>query len=309
MHLIVSFAAPWSAAGRDATRGLQLPRLQALMAAWTGPQCEADADEFTLNTPHERALARVLGWTGDDGTLPLAAHRAALDGVALDARPVGLLSPVHQSVGTEQVSLFDPRALGLDATASRELFQIVRPWFDSEGFGLHWGAPTRWYLQHDGLAGVATASLDRVAGRNLNAWLPLQRDTPLLRRLNSELQMLLYTHAFNDAREAAGALPVNALWLSGTGPLPAQAQQPGVVLEERLRAAALDEDWAGWMQAWQALDAQAIAPLLDQGRPGDALTLAGERRCATFTFGQPGLLTRLTARWRSPSPLALLETL
>ncbi|EHR70622.1 hypothetical protein BurJ1DRAFT_1758 [Burkholderiales bacterium JOSHI_001] len=310
MQLIVPFAAPLSDAGRDALQGLRLPQLSALMARWASPQRDVEADEFTLNTPHERALARALGWPLADGALPVAAHAAVADGLRLPTRPTGLLSPVHQQAGAERVSLFDPSDLALDEAASRELFAIVQPWFDSLGFALHWGAPARWYVQHDLLATLATASLDRVAGRHINPWLPLQREAPLLRQVQSELQMLLYTHAFNDAREAAGALPVNALWLSGTGP--AVAPAPGrqeVQVDDRLRRHALREDWPAWLQAWQALDAQAIGPLLARGQPGDSLTLAGERSSASFHFNQPGLLARLTARWRARPPAALLETL
>jgi hypothetical protein len=29
------------------------------------------------------------------------------------------------------------------------------------------------------------------------------------------MQMLLYTHAFNDRRQAAGHMPVNSFWVSG----------------------------------------------------------------------------------------------
>lgn len=314
MHLIVPFASTLSDAGRDALRGLRLPNLAALMAQWSGPlrddNSDGEGDEFTLNPPHERALARAFGWPLVDGALPLAVHWAAADGLALPARPTGLLSPVHQEVGTEQVALFDPLDLALDETASRALFSIVKPWFESEGFALHWGAPTRWYLQHEGLAGMATASLDRVAGRNINAWLPLQREAPLLRRVQSELQMLLYTHAFNSEREAAGALSVNALWLSATGPVTdAPKNIDGVRVDERLRHAALHEDGPAWAQAWLALDAEVIHKLLTHGQPGDSLTLAGERRSASFHFNKPGWLARLKAGWAASPPATFLETL
>ena len=157
---------------------------------------------------------------------------------------------------------------------------------------------------------MATASLDRVAGRPLNAWLPLQREAPLLRRVQSELQMLLYSHELNNAREATGALPVNALWLSATGPVPAAPQDSHTVrVDPRLRRAALHEDWPAWLQAWQALDAEAIQPLLAQGQNGDTLTLAGERHAVSFHFNKPGLLARLKAGWSSTPPASLLETL
>jgi hypothetical protein len=62
-------------------------------------------------------------------------------------------------------------------------------------------------------------------------------------------------------------------------------------------------------QGRQGLDAEAIQPLLGLGRPGDTLTLAGERGSASFHFHQPGLLGRWKAAWSSTPPAPLLETL
>ena len=87
----------------------------------------------------------------------------------------------------------------------------------SEGYTLAWGAALRWYVAHESLQGLATASLDRVIGRNIDAWLPRQPEAKRLRRLQNEVQMLLHRHPVNEAREAAGALPVNSFWLSGCG--------------------------------------------------------------------------------------------
>jgi hypothetical protein len=160
--------------------------------------------------PHERALARSLGWPAD-APLPWAARLAAADGVDVGTRPWGLLTPVHWRVGTDAVHLADPRELGLDEAASRAAFDAVRPLFDSEGFTMAWGAPLRWYASHPMLATLATVSIERVVGRNVDRWLPAQRDARLVRRLQSEVQMLLHSHPLNAAREAAGAAGVHPL--------------------------------------------------------------------------------------------------
>ena len=102
----------------------------------------------------------------------------------------------------------------------------------------------------------------------------------LLQRLHSEVQMLLYTHAFNDARTARGQLPVNAIWVHGAGALavpPAPSAAPQV--DQTLRDAALRMDWAAWAAAWQALDSGPVAQLAAQAERGMAvqLTLCGER--------------------------------
>jgi hypothetical protein len=287
MHLLIPFAAPLSEAGRQALAALRLPRLQALLAGRTGERDEGD--EYALSPPHERALARAWGWAGSDGRLPFAARQAALDGLDPGDLAWGQLTPVHWHVGTEQVSLADPESLLLDEAASRDFHDAVCGLFTSEGFLVHWGAPTRWYLAHESLADLPTASLDRVIGRNVDRWLPAGAAARRWRRLQSEVQMLLYTHALNDEREARGLPTVNSVWLSGCGP--AQAVGAEVRVDERLRGRALAEDWPGWARAWQQIDEElpALAPT--------RLTLCGERASWSLPLPPRGALQKLAARF------------
>lgn len=300
MHLIVPFASPLSDAGRQALAQLQTPRLDAWLAN-SAELARDDGDEWALTPPHERAFAHALGWA--DGHAPWAARRAAADGIDVGDRPWGLLTPVHWRVGTDAVHLADPQALGLDEAASRTLLDAVRPLFESEGFALAWGAPLRWYAAHPMLADLPTAPLDRVIGRNVDRWLPAQREARLVRRLQNEVQMLLHTHPMNEAREAAGLPAVNSFWLSGCGVARAQAPHDAQ-LDERLSAPALAEDWPAWAAAWTELDASLAA------RTPSTLTLCGERSALTLAPRAPTLLQRLTRPFQSPRPArALLATL
>lgn len=293
MHLLIPCAGALSDAGRAATEALDLPQLARLLARMQHTRRDA-GDEYTRTPPHERALAEAIGWHGGDGTLPWAAQAAAQDGIAVGDAAWGLLTPVHQHVGTEQVSLLDPSVLTLDDTTSRALLDAVRELFESEGFTVVWGAPLRWYVAHPMLDGLATASLDRVIGRNVDAWLPDQREARLLRRLQMEVQMVLHALPLNETLEAAGQLPVNTTWLSGCGRAqPVTGARP--TLEPRLRPPALHEDWAAWQSAWQTLDADVIAPALqrvEQGQPL-TLTLCGERHADHYATAPLTWLQRL----------------
>lgn len=316
MHWIIPFAAPLAEAGRAALRSLALPNLAQLMARSGEPERD-DGDEWSFTAPHERALARALGWRGGDGHLPWAAWQAGHDDIDPGELAWGLLTPAHWLLGTDQVSLVDPETLQLDAAASRTLFEAVQPLFTSEGFVMRWGAPLRWYAAHESLRGLRTASLDRVIGRNVDRWLVGDAaDTAdaaprrLLRRLQNEVQMLLYTHPMNDAREAAGRLTVNSFWLSGCGAAQA-ARTPAPRIDARLRAPGLNEDWPTWCRAWETLDEGPLAEALQAGARGQrvTLTLAGERSAATLTAGQRGWWQNLRGRLARPVPAALLETL
>lgn len=304
MHLVVPFAAPLSEAGRQALQTLRLPNLQQMLSQMTLAHRD-QGDEYSLSPPHERAQARALGLAGADGELPWAALQAARDGLDTGDLAWGLLTPVHWEVAADHVRLSDPAALALDEPTARSFFEAVQPLFESEGLLLAWGGPQRWYVAHESLQRLATASLDRVIGRPLDAWLPQGPDARLLRRLQNEVQMLLYTHPLNQQREEAGALPLNSFWLSGCGVLqPVRVLEPPVV-DDRLRSAALNEDWAAWREAWIALDASWSQPAL---RP-QTLVLCGERSAVQYDTRPRSLWQRLQGTLRSAAAPALLETL
>ena len=311
MHLIVPFAGTVSEAGRLALQSLALPHLDRLLGR-LAPGARRGSDEFSLNAPHEQVLAAARGWAAGPGdALPFAAVAAAALNLPAWQAAWGQLTPVHLDVGAEQVSLTEPAALALDEAGSRELLAAVRPLFETEGFTLYWAAPQQWLATHALFDGLATASLDRVAGRNVDTWLPDHRSARLIRRLQNEVQMLLYTHPLNDLREAAGLATVNSFWLSGCGRLPAPTPVPATAepqIDDRLRAPALAEDWAAWCEAWRALDAGPIAALARQGG-GFTLTLCGERHAQAFTPTPQSLWQRVSAPWRQPAALAVLEAL
>lgn len=308
MYLVVPFAAPLSDAGRQALRDVELPHLRELLAV-RRREMRDDGDEWSLTPPHERALARAYGWAASEGLLPFAAHAAAQAGIDPGDLAWGRLTPVHLHLGTEQVSLLDPHALRLDEATSRALFDAVAPLFTSEGFVLRWVAPLVWLAAHESLRALPTASLDRVIGRHVDRWLPDAPAARLLRRLQNEVQMLLYTHPLNAERESQGRLSVNSVWLSGCGAHQPARPTPALVVDERLRAPALAEDWPAWQAAWRALDAGPLAAALDATRRGEpvTLTLCGERSAVTFDTAA----RRPWARWfvRRADATTLLETL
>ncbi len=360
MHLLIPFAAPLSAAGREAMAARSWARLSELLARCVCVERDdgdAAGGEFSFSPPHERAWARAAGWQGADGCLPFAARAAQADGIAVGDTAWGLVTPAHWRVGAEQVGLADPASVPLDEADSRALFAAVRELFTSAGHALEWGAPQRWYASHVSYAGLPTASLDRVAGRNVDHWLvgpgreALKRGglgvdaatTAALRgvrRLQSEVQMLLHEHPVNRAREARGLLPVNSFWLSGCGAAQAgavAAAQNECVVDSSLVAPALAEDWPSWARAWDALEAgplahwQAQAAALAavqprrsatsasqrstpggtaaQAEPAALLTLSGERGWAQFAPAPTGLRARVRSWFNTTDARAVLESL
>ena len=313
MHLLIPFAVPLSEPGRQVLHGLGLQKLSALVSMLEPGEADA-GDEWSLSTPHERALANAFGWAGGDGRLPWAAWSAAADGVLdagdSDGLAWGQLTPCHWHLGTEQVSLIDPAQLALDEAVSRALFDAASGLFSSLGYVVRWGAPQRWYVAHEGLAELPCASLDRVIGRNIDRWLGADPRQRALRRLQGEVQMLLHDHPINDARQAQGLLPVNSFWLSGCGVAQA-VTGPAPQVDDRLRAPALADDWAAWAKAWETLDAGPLARLQQAAQAGDEvrLTLCGERSSRTWHSARRSAWQKFASRWRAPGLTTLLEPL
>jgi len=262
--------------------------------------------------PHERALARAYGLAVTDGQIPWAAWQAREAGHDA-AQPWAWVTPCHWQLGRDHIRMLHPLALQLDAADSRALMAAMQPYFEQDGIALTYDAPTLWLAYGEGFRGLPTASLDRVIGQAIDPWLPRSPQAKALCRLQSEMQMLLYTHPVNEARERGGLLPVNSFWLSGTGALPADAGPPpaGLRVVHYLRDAALRADWSAWAEAWRLLDNGECARLLrelDAGQPV-TLTLCGERHSQTWHTGKAGFFARFMSQIARQPASRLLEPL
>jgi len=289
MHLIIPYAAPSSQGFAAALTNLKLPNLQKLLSRLTPGPLDS-GDEFSLSPPHERALAAALSLSAPDGCIPWAALRAHQSGQTDSANSAwAFITLCHWQVNTGHVAMSQLPLPALSDAQSAALLKAMRPYFEEDGITLYFDEPGRWLAQGEVFAGLATASPDRVVGRNLAAWMTTSAQAAPLRRLQNEMQMLLYTHPVNDAREAMNLTPVNSFWLHGSGTLPA-AYQPAPanaqpVVLDTLKPLALTDDWQGWAQAWQALDAGDIQQRLQTAAAGQTvqLTLCGERSSQTWT--------------------------
>jgi hypothetical protein len=311
--LLVPFAGRPPGGQPAAVRGLQLPNLQRLLA-----RLEADAGETgsarDLSLPHERVLARAYGLEPVDGLIPLAAWQAQQDGGSPGTEGCAWITPCHWRVGRDHIEMANPQELQLDGDDSRALLAAMEPYFSEDGITLSYQGPLRWLARGELFRALPTASLDRVTGRTIDGWMPGGAAGRPLRRLQQEMQMLLYTLPLNDARQRGGLLPVNSFWASGSGALPAGYAPPastGLRLSPYLREAALLADRAGWQAAWQQLDARECPQLLQELDAGRSvrLTLCGEANARSWASGAASVWKRVSALFARPSPAALLEAL
>lgn len=297
MHLLIPHASALGDACAQTLGDAALPQLAALLGLLKPSMAPIGSDEYSFHTPAEQALARLRGASSNSPAVAAwKAQRAGLDGRLGWA----LLTPIHLAVGSDQISAHNPADLQLDAAASQSLFAALSElWPEAEGWTSHWLSPTEWLVAHDSLAGLHSASLDRVIARGVDAWMPEARR---LRTLQNEAQMLLHNHPLNDARAAQGLQAINSVWISGCGVVSGHAPPADLLIDERLRAPLLAGDWAAWAEAWAALDAGPVAAALLRAQADQpvALTLCGERLAQTFSMPQRGGLMRLWQRMASP---------
>jgi len=321
MHIVISHAAPPGPRCRAASAALQLPHLQALLRR-AGAQTlhRGSADSLTPLAEH-LASGRAYG----DGLVPWAAWLAQASGLYADGQHWALISPCHLQIHSDHVAMQDPALLQLPEDESRTLLAAMQPYFEEDGIALHWHSAHTWLAQGPMFQKLASASLSRVRGQPTDPWIPRQSAAQTLRRLQNEMQMLLYTHAVNDVRSARGQAPVNGFWISGTGsPLPVGSASrimanplhallplesaglgpvcPHAVYINTLEASALRDDPEAWVQAWHNLDAQVFAPLAAQQASGPdiRISLCGEQRARTLLSGRASLWQRIKQPFAAP---------
>ncbi len=309
----------WTTHGQEASvlAKAELPHLRAGLSQARRVDVQVDAVQApllaTLSPPHERAWAQAVGWPVTDGCLPWAVRAAAEHGLTVTPAQIddahqapaqpsawAFITLCNWHVSNGQVTLGDPAYLQLDDATDATLFQAMQSFFAEDGIVLHPYKPGQWLAQSPLLAALPTASLDRVIGRNIDPWLVGSQGTSeqlspaakLLRRLQNEMQMLLYTHPVNEGR----SLTINSFWIHGTGALPeAQPTRQEPVVVHTLRQSALQQDLIGWLDAWQQVDAQVIAPMLARVAAGtpQRLVLCGEHEFHVYDSAKPSLWQRL----------------
>lgn len=241
--------------------------------------------------------------------------------------------PLHVQAGTHHHIHFDQARLDLDREESAALVASLNEVLQPEQMRLVAPTPGRWYLELPAPLSVLTLPLSAGLAMGAPPWSPTGPDAPRLKRLLTEIQMLLHEHPVNQARERLGQLPVNSLWLWGEGPLPSHWQRPFAAIvgsaplaQGLARAAGLQvlSTWDAHLPAgtadggsgallWVIEDLQRPALWQDPEAWLTALAALEQQLTPLLTALQRGRLDRITlltldgaayrlARWRSRLP-------
>jgi len=144
--------------------------------------------------------------------VPVAPVSAAFDGL-----PDGCwlrADPVHLEMQRDQLLLSS--VLPNDEEAA-EFRMILNSHFADQEMTFFAPHSQRWYVRPGTLPDILTMPLSAVIGANVRDALPTGADAVRWHQLFNEIQMLLFEHPLNQAREARGELSVNSVWLWGGG--------------------------------------------------------------------------------------------
>jgi hypothetical protein len=139
----------------------------------------------------------------------LGAGFDAGDALVLRADPVTLIA------GRDDV-LLAGRVDDLDAADAASMTATLNQHFATDGLEFHAPRPNAWFVTTTAAVPTLTTELSEVSGP-IHAHLPRGDHAKAWRQWLSEVQMLLFDHPANTAREATGRAPVTGVWLSGGG--------------------------------------------------------------------------------------------
>ena len=164
-------------------------------------------------------------------------------------------------------------ALALDAGERAELERSFTATFGDSGMRLEFDERGEGFIEMPHGVDAVTHDPAGVQGRVVDEHLPAGPDAGALQRLMTEIQRWLHGLPLNAAREAAGRLPVNALWLWG-----AVREEPVVALPASLPALwSTDAYLIGlWRAAGEAAEGpgEAVSLWLGRGARRTAATLS-----------------------------------
>jgi len=183
--------------------GLALPALETLLAR---------ASSSSLPQPSLEAWLCDTFGVAEQSIAPVC---LCAEGVAAGAFYWLRADPVHLRLQRDQLVLQADQRLTVEEAA--QLCDSLNTHFSADGLHFIAPQPQRWYLRLETAPNIRTQPLAQVAGKDIHPHLPQGKEALHWHGVFNEIQMLLFEHAVNQAREERGELPINSVWLWGGG--------------------------------------------------------------------------------------------
>ena len=241
----------------------------------------------------------TLQCTGDllDGARLALQCPESLSAVPQQQRAVA--TPLHAALGLTDLTVVDSAMLSLSEEDSRALCAAADVHLREDGVRLRFVDTHRWLASSERAIDALTERPDYLIGEALRPNLPRGKDGRLIERWMNELQMLLYTHPVNIAREDRGLPSINVVWLWGVGTsdLPLTSSAKDIHCAEFAFSHALrNGDLPAWQAAWTTLASRILA--------ADTIILGDTQPRIRLQRTQPSALSRLFANFKAKPTLA-----
>jgi hypothetical protein len=188
----------------EVSADLSLPALQKLLGRGHG--------EVLVPAPLENLLCELFD-IPSQGDAPIAPISAAFDGLAAGCWLRA--DPVHLRLQRDQMLALP--IMEISAGEAGQMCASLNGHFAGQGMEFIAPHPQRWYVHLDALPRIRTTPFSQVIGGDVRRVLPTGEEAARWHQLFNEIQMLLFAHPLNEAREARGELPINSVWFWGGG--------------------------------------------------------------------------------------------
>ena len=209
----------------------------ALFTAQAAPPAAMQAPALELLLARGRrtnvAAATLESWLGrafglPAGSVPAGALTALAHGLDPGAQHWVRADPVHLRADRDRLLLLPSQGFTATGAEADALAATLQPLLSGK-FTLFHARPDQWCLRIEqqgvnekGVGEASSKSPIEMAGDDVEPNLPPKHWHPLL----TEIQMALYAHPLNTAREQRGDPALNSVWLWGGGRIPAAARGP-----------------------------------------------------------------------------------
>ena len=143
--------------------------------------------------------------------------------------------PIHLAMGRDQAYLEASAAQSLTESESQQFLATLNAHFSCDGVQFfHLAAVdallrgTAWCATFAAPLEIRTATLAEALDGSAAAFAPTGAHARRLRAIETEVQMLLYDHPVNQAREARGERAVNSIWFWGEADAAHATTPPGM---------------------------------------------------------------------------------
>jgi hypothetical protein len=125
-------------------------------------------------------------------------------------------APVHLLLGRDSFFLAAPAPIPMTNEESVAIIDSLNQHFSEMGYYFYILNGV-WFLGLDNDPEVMTTPINQVMNENVADYMPVGDGASAWNKLQNEIQMLLFSHPVNQAREAQDLPVINSLWCYGLG--------------------------------------------------------------------------------------------